>query len=892
MKSTNSNALGEVNNEVSVLMKTLLETGQRLEELTLGQVDTIADPEGRTLLLRGTHAQLRQREAQRQTAILNGLPVQVALLDGRGLIISVNDAWTSVDSANIVKGAVFAPGFNYLDICDGAKGLGSSDAHLAAEGIRSVLARKRKSFSIEYPCHSPTEKRWFLMTVTPFADDPSSGAIVMQMNTTERRNAESGNRLLSERLSLAAEVAKVGVWDWDVTTNTATWDSTMFEMYGIPPINPFLYEKWSTAVHPEDLDAAEATLRRVIDQKQQESMEFRIIKPNGAIRHISAVEGVILDSNGKVSRVIGVNMDITERKEAEEELFKEKERALVTLNSIGEAVICTDLEGNVTFLNPVAEEKTGWSSHEARKRPVADVLKIVNSETREITPGSMESAVVQNRITHQRSDCILVRRDGLEIPIEDSAAPIHARDGKITGAVIVFRDVSSARMMAREMIHAAEHDFLTGLPNRILLNDRVNQAIALASRHGKKVAVLFMDLDGFKHINDSLGHATGDKLLQSVTRRLVECVRGSDTVSRQGGDEFVVLLAEVERAEDAAITARRMLQKIAETHSIDHRDLHVTASIGVSVYPDDGLDVEALVKNADTAMYQAKESGRRSYQFFEPAMNVRAVDRQSIEEDLRCALERQEFHLQYQPIINLDSREITGAEALIRWTHPIRGLVSPAKFIPVAEESGLIVPIGNWVLREACKQARSWMDAGLQFTTVSVNISAMEFRNEHFLEGVFAALGESGLNPSHLNIELTESVLMKQADRAQTILKALRASGVRVAVDDFGTGYSSLSYLTKFPIDSLKIDQSFVRQLSTSPEHATIVSAIIGMGRSLNLRVVAEGVETHEELEFLKGHKCDESQGYYFSRPTSPFQFAELLEKGIAKSDCLDSSRP
>ena len=476
----------------------------------------------------------------------------------------------------------------------------------------------------------------------------------------------------------------------------------------------------------------------------------------------------------------------------------------------------------------------------------------------------------QNRTVHLPSNCILVRRDGFEIPIEDSVAPIHDREGQATGAVIVFRDVSAARAMALQMTHSAQHDFLTGLPNRMLLNDRVNQAIALAPRHWKKVAVLFLDLDGFKHINDSLGHPIGDKLLQSIAKRLVDCVRGSDTVSRQGGDEFVVLLSEVEQSEDAAITARRMLQAVAEAHSIDQHDLHVTTSIGVSIYPDDGLDAETLIKNADTAMYQAKENGRQSYQFFKPAMNVRAVERQSIEEGLRRALERQEFALHYQPKINLKTGAITGAEALMRWTHPTRGLVSPAQFIPIAEDCGLILPIGNWVLREACRQARAWVDAGLPLVTMAVNISAMEFRDENFLEGVFAILKDTGLDPRSLELELTESVLMKHAESTASILKTLRARGVRLAVDDFGTGYSSLSYLRKFPIDALKIDQSFVRQITSTPDETSIVTAVISMGRSLKLRVIAEGVETREELAFLQAHQCDEAQGYYFSRPVPP----------------------
>jgi diguanylate cyclase (GGDEF)-like protein/PAS domain S-box-containing protein len=573
-----------------------------------------------------------------------------------------------------------------------------------------------------------------------------------------------------------------------------------------------------------------------------------------------------------------------ERKSTEEALFVEKERAQVTLNSIGDAVICTDISGNITFLNRVAEKMTGWPLQEAAGRRMAEVLRIVDDASRQPTPDPMEMAVGQNRTLHLPSNCILLRRDGFEIPIEDCVAPIHDRGGKATGAVIVFRDVSSARAMTQQMIHLAEHDSLTGLPNRILLNDRVGQAIALASRYQKELAILFLDLDGFKHVNDSLGHPIGDKLLQSIGKRLVDCVRASDTVSRQGGDEFVVLLSEVERPEDAAISARRMLQEVTQAHSIDHHDLHVTASIGVSIYPDDGLDAETLIKNADTAMYQAKENGRQSYQFFKPAMNVRAVERQSIEESLRRALERQEFALHYQPKINLRTGEITGAEALLRWTHPIRGPVSPAQFIPVAEDCGLILPIGNWVLREACKQARVWVEAGLPMSTMAVNISSMEFRDDDFLDTVFDVLSETGLDPRSLELELTESVLMKRAESAASVLKTLRARGVQVAVDDFGTGYSSLSYLRKFPIDALKIDQSFVRQISSPGEDTTIVTAVISMGRSLKLRVVAEGVETREELEFLQAQQCDEAQGYYFSRPVPPQQFALLLKSGIPES--------
>jgi diguanylate cyclase (GGDEF)-like protein/PAS domain S-box-containing protein len=571
-----------------------------------------------------------------------------------------------------------------------------------------------------------------------------------------------------------------------------------------------------------------------------------------------------------------------ERKTMEEALFAEKERAQITLDCIGDAVICTDIRGNVTFLNVVAQKLTGWSWREAAGRPMTEVAPMLDAATRGTTAASYALLAENGPNDRRPSNRILIRRDGFEIPIEDSVAAMHDRQGMPAGAVVVFRDVSAARAMSLQIAHSAEHDFLTGLPNRMLLNDRIRQAIVSAQRHTKQVAVLFLDLDGFKHINDSLGHSIGDRLLQSIGKRLVDCGRAADTVSRQGGDEFVVLLSEVQHSEDAAIAASRMLMAVAEPHSVDEHELHVTTSIGVSIYPDDGLDAETLIKNADTAMYQAKENGRQNYQYFKPAMNARAVERQSIEESLRRALTRQEFSLHYQPKVNFGTRAITGAEALIRWTHPTRGAVSPAQFIPVAEDCGLILPIGNWVLRQACAQARAWADAGLPATTMAVNVSAKEFRAENFLDQLFAILDETGVDPSLLELELTESVLMKHAESAAAILRTLRNIGVQVAVDDFGTGYSSLSYLRKFPIDALKIDQSFVGQITAAGDDASIVTAVISMAQSLKLRVVAEGVETLEQLEFLQAQECDEAQGYYFSRPVPPLEFAALLRTGIS----------
>jgi len=396
--------------------------------------------------------------------------------------------------------------------------------------------------------------------------------------------------------------------------------------------------------------------------------------------------------------------------------------------------------------------------------------------------------------------------------------------------------------------------------------------------------VLFVDLDRFKDINDSLGHAIGDKLLQSVAERLVARVRNSDTVSRPGGDEFVVLLSELEHPEDAAVCAKKMLTALTAPHRIAQHDVHVTVSIGVSTYPEDGQDAETLVKSADTAMYQAKENGRNNYEFFRQDMNIRAVERQSLEGSLSRALERHEFVLHYQPKINLEKGAITGAEALIRWLHLDRGLIPPAQFVPIAEDTGLLLPIGQWVLHEACRQARAWLDAGLRPVPVAVNISAVEFRDKGFLEGVRAILKDTRLEPRYLELELTESVLMQHAESSASVLQALKTMGVQLAVDDFGTGYSSLSYLRRFPIDTLKVDRSFVRQITADADDAIIASAVISMGKSLKLRVVAEGVETREQLAFLQDQRCDEGQGYYFSRPVVAEQFAKLLGTGISET--------
>jgi diguanylate cyclase (GGDEF)-like protein/PAS domain S-box-containing protein len=567
-----------------------------------------------------------------------------------------------------------------------------------------------------------------------------------------------------------------------------------------------------------------------------------------------------------------------ETKRSEDAFLAEAERLAARLNSRGDGLVTTDIAGRVTHLNSIAEALTGWPGAEAAGRPLEEVLQIVDGAAREPAAGPVARAIPGNQTSNLPSNCTLIRRNGSESIIERSAAPTHDRLGLVTGMAIVFRDISEARATSLRMSHLASHDPLTDLPNRLLLSDRLARALALAHRHQRRLAVLFLDIDRFKYINDSLGHLLGDELLRIVGREVTMCVRSSDTVSRHGGDEFVVVLSELERAEDAAVGAQKIIAALARPFTLAGHELHITVSIGISVYPDDGEDAEMLLKTADMALYHAKEQGRDCYQFFKPDLNVRAVERQSIEAGLHSALDRREFELFYQPQMSLKTGAMVGAEALIRWRHPDRGLVEPAQFVPIAEDCGLIRPIGRWVVHEACRQAQAWQDAGLRPIPVSVNISALEFRNNSFLRNVVDILKETCLDPQYLQIELTESVLMANVESTNAMLHALKGLGVQLVIDDFGTGWSSLSYLRHLPIDALKVDRSFVQEITSGSDAAPIVSAVISMGKSLKRRVIAEGVETRDQLRFLQAEGCCEAQGYYLSRPLIAQQLARVLK--------------
>ena len=567
--------------------------------------------------------------------------------------------------------------------------------------------------------------------------------------------------------------------------------------------------------------------------------------------------------------------------EKEKELYDEKARANVALNSIGDAILTTDLAGYIIYMNHAAEVLIGCPRENALGKPLLEIFKIINPNTRLMAPNPALTAIEKNRALGFESNTILLRGDGSELSIEKSATPIHDSEGAVTGALVVFHEASESRTLAIKMTHLAQHDFLTGLPNRMLLTERLSQAIGMAYRNISQVALLFIDVDYFKHINDSLGHAVGDELLKSVAERLVSCVRATDTVCRQGGDEFVILLTEIDRAQDASVTAEKLFAAFSEPHYIGVHELHVSLSMGISVYPGDGDSAEVLMQNADAAMYHAKLLGRNNFQFFKTEMNTRAVQRAFIEASLRRAIKRQEFVLYYQPKVDIASGTIIGAEALIRWNDPQQGMIQPKEFLAIAEECGLVVAIGGWVLREVCNQLRTWLKEGYGIFPVSINITAAELKHKYFLSGINQVLQETGLPPYYLELEFTETILMRDAELSISVLESLKAIGVQLSIDDFGTGYSSLSYLQRFPVDTLKIDQSFMRDLTNDSDNATIVGAIIAMARNLKQRVLAEGVETADQLAFLRTHRCNEAQGHYLSPPLPANEFAKIMTSNM-----------
>ena len=559
---------------------------------------------------------------------------------------------------------------------------------------------------------------------------------------------------------------------------------------------------------------------------------------------------------------------------AEEDL-KLRDRAI---ESSASAICITDNlapDNPIIYVNPAFERITGYSSQEVLGR---------NSRLLQGTDRAQPELIAIRAALHDERPCHVVlrnyRKDGSMYWNELNISPVRNDAGTVTHYIGVHSDVTDAKTHQDELARQANHDSLTGLPNRNLLWDRIDRACVRTQRYGDFAAVAFLDLDNFKVVNDSLGHSLGDHLLRAVAARLESSLRAMDTVARLGGDEFVLVLSDQKSAQSVSGELQRIVDSFSQPFAVDGRDVFVTASVGVSLYPQDAKDPESLMKSAELAMYRAKESGRNAYQLYTAEMQTRVTERLALESKLRRALERGEFALHYQPQVDLRSNRIFGCEALIRWNQADLGMVAPAKFVPLAEETGLIVPIGAWVVRTACRQCKAWRDAGLPAVTVAVNISARQFRERNLLQVVTNILAETALAPTQLELEVTESVIMHDAQNVIADLQAFRDMGVRLSVDDFGTGYSSLSYLKRFPVDRLKIDQSFVHDITADADGAAIAQAVITLGHTMDMRVIAEGVETAEQLAFLRSNQCDEMQGFLFGKPMPADQFGKLLESG------------
>jgi len=545
------------------------------------------------------------------------------------------------------------------------------------------------------------------------------------------------------------------------------------------------------------------------------------------------------------------------------------------IESSSNGILITDAalpDDPIVYVNPAFERITGYAAQEV----LGHNPRFLNESARD----QPELEEIQTALREKREGMVQVRnfrKDGTQFWNEFSIAPVRDERARVTHFIGIVNDITERKHYEAQLEYQSNHDGLTGLPNRNLLMDRLRQALFHAQRHESQAAVLFIDLDHFKFINDSLGHHMGDRLLKIIAGRIAECVRSMDTVARQGGDEFVVVLSDLNQSEDAAIVAQNIRNSISRPLMIEEHELEISSSIGISIYPKDGEDGQTLLKNADVAMYRAKEQGRNNFQFFTDELNKKVVARMTMEKHLRRALEREEFLLHYQPQVDLKTGRITGMEALIRWQSPELGFIPPGDFIPLAEETGLIVPIGEWVLETACRQNKAWQIARLPALTMAINLSPRQFQQQNLAEMVARTLGETGLDPRYLELEIIESLLMHDVRSASLLIAKLKELGSLLTMDDFGTGYSNLRFLKLFPFDKIKIDQSFVRTITSDPDTAAIARAMITLGHSLKLRVIAEGIETAGQLNFFRSHGCDEMQGYYFSRPVPPDQIEQML---------------
>ena len=708
----------------------------------------------------------------------------------------------------------------------------------------------------------------------------------LEAREDELLRVEAELRASRERFELAVRGSRDGIWDWDVRSNAVYYSPRFHELLGLAPGDlDGTIEAWEGRIHEADRDAARSALRDALEHGTPYRTQFRLATKRGGDRWFLARGECLRDAGGRPLRIAGSITDITQYREAEEAFRRSQTVYSRLFDTTRDGLMVTAADGEIVDANPALLRLLGYSLEELRQLP-----------RHALTPAEWESrdqrAVAQSmaRGYADQYEKEYLRADGTRLPVEIRVWSVRNEDSESIQLFAAVRDLSERKLAEQRIRRLAFFDALTGLPNRQLFQSRLEEAIDVARGAGLLVAVLFIDLDRFKQVNDSLGHTAGDRLLAAVARRFGEAVRREDligrpgdgddgfSVSRLGGDEFTVVLS-VEEREHAAAVARRLQQMLREPFRVDYHEVFLAASIGIAMFPDDGEDAETLTRNADTAMYHAKESGRGIHLFYSDSMNVSGLRKLELEASLRRSLEEGGLRVNFQAQIDAASGHVSGCEALLRWDPPDSEPVAPAEFIPIAEETGLIVPLGEWVLRESCRLVRSWEDAGLEPIPLSVNVSARQFRTNAFPELIESVLAETGLAPERLEIEITESVFLVDGEAVTQLFQRVQDLGVKIALDDFGTGYSALNYLRRFPIDRVKIDQSFVRELTSEGPTRALIEAIISMAHSLGMTVIAEGVELPEQAEILRESGCDGLQGYLFGRPMPPEEFERLLRR-------------
>ncbi|TVM04216.1 MAG: hypothetical protein CV087_00810 [Candidatus Brocadia sp. WS118] len=725
----------------------------------------------------------------------------------------------------------------------------------------------------------------------------------------KRKRAEVALQKSEASLANAQRIAHMGNWDWDIVKNELRWSDEIYRIFGLVPqsLCP-TYEVFLDFVHAKDRELVKNSVHKALYERKPYRIDYRIVLPDGSERMVYAEGAVVFDNNGQAVQMNGTVQDITERRQLEKELRilnesleqrvaertvrlkqvnKKLKKEIETRRRIENALYDSEEQYRLLFesnphpmwvydletlrffaVNNAAIHHYGYSREEFLAmtikdiRPFDDVPALLDSVSK-VTTGFGVAGIWRHR-----------KKDGSIIYVEISSHTItfagrHAE-------VVLANDVTERKWMEEKIKHLAFHDNLTSLPNRILFNDRLTLALARAHRMNEMLAVLFVDLDRFKAINDALGHTMGDQLLREVADRLKSCVRDEDTVSRFAGDEFTILVLGITQTDHVATIAGKILDAFKRTWIISNHELYITASIGIALYPNHGDSAETLLRNADAAMYYAKEQGRNNYQFYTAAMHAKSFEKMLLENNIRRALEREEFAVYYQPLVNISTGRVVGMEALVRWSHPERGLILPEEFLALSENTRLIVFIDELVLHTVCAQCKTWQNDGHQPLSVAVNISAHTFQQPTLVEIVMSVLQKTGLDPQFLGLEITEGIAMQDIETTIDKLRQLSSLGIQISIDDFGTGFSSLYYLKKFPIHKLKISQHFVNGIATDQNDKIIVSSVIALAQSLKFKVVAEGVENEEQLIFLKQRQCDEMQGYLFCKPLPAEAFRKM----------------